>query len=144
MNQYSNFSFNFHNYSLPKYPHNVKARYCFEPELIRIPKTDAMLQLDPKTWIIFDEENDNLWAMTTDQFIDIYLPSDKKAQRYFEFVFDSANNDYVPSNISNVEELFENIFEELIEKPVQLSLKGRLALAWDLLLNKKILISKYQ
>ena len=73
MNQYSNFSFNFHNYSLPKYPQNVKARYCFEPELIKIPKTDALLQIDPKTWVIFDEENENLWAMTSDQFLDIYI-----------------------------------------------------------------------
>ena len=143
MSQYSNFSFNFHNYSSPKFPQNIRARYCFEPELIKIPHTDAMLEIDPQTWIIFDEENENLWAMTTDQFLDVYVASDKKAQRYFEFVIDSANNDYYPSNISNVEDLFENLFEELIEKPVQLSLKGRLALVWDLLLNKKIYISKY-
>ncbi len=143
MSQYSNFSFNFHNYSLPKFPQNIKARYCFEPELIRIPNTDAMLEVDPQTWIIFDEENENLWAMTTDQFLDVYIASDKKAQRYFEFVIDSANNNYSPSNISDVEDLFENLFEELIEKPVQLSFKRRLALVWDLLLNKKIYISKY-
>ena len=143
MNQYSNFSFSFHNYSLPKYPQNVKARYCFEPELIKIPKTDASLEIDPKTWVIFDEENENLWAMTSDQFLDIYLPSDKKAQRYFEFVFDSANNNYYPNSIASIEELLETILEDFIEKPVQLSLKGRLALVWDLLLNKKIFISKY-
>jgi hypothetical protein len=143
MNQYSNFSFNFHNNSFPKYPHSIKARYCFESELIKIPKTDAMLELDPKTWVIFDEENENLWAMTSDQFLDIYLPSDKKAQRYFEFVFDSANNNYYPNSIASIEELLETILEDFIEKPVQLSLKGRLALVWDLLLNKKIFISKY-
>jgi hypothetical protein len=78
------------------------------------------------------------------QFLDIYIASDKKAQRYFEFVFDSANNDYYPSNNLNIEELFEDIFEELIEKPVQLSFKGRLALVWDLILGKNIFISKYQ
>ena len=103
-----------------------------------------MLEIDPKTWVIFDEENENLWAMTSDQFLDIYIASDKKAQRYFEFVFDSANNDYYPSNNLNIEELFEDIFEELIEKPVQLSFKGRLALVWDLILGKNIFISKYQ
>ena len=111
--------------------------------LFVIPKTDALLEIDPKTWVIFDEENENLWAMTSDQFLDIYIASDKKAQRYFEFVFDSANNDYYPSNNLNIEELFEDIFEELIEKPVQLSFKGRLALVWDLILGKKIFISKY-
>ena len=143
MSQYTNFSFNFHNYSSPKFPQNIKARYCFESEMIKIPHTTAMLEVDPSTWIILDEQNENLWAMTTDQFLDVYIASDKKAQKYFEFVFDSATNDYTPSNISGVEELVENLFEELIEKPVVLSLKGRLSLVWDLLLNKKIFISKY-
>ena len=82
--------------------------------------------------------------MTSDQFLDIYIASDKKAQRYFEFVFDSANNDYYPSNVTNIEELFEDIFDELIEKPVQLSFKKRLALVWDLILGKNIFISKYE
>ena len=41
------------------------------------------------------------------------------------------------------EELLDNILEDYIEKPVVLSLKGRLSLVWDLLLNKKIFISKY-
>ena len=43
----------------------------------------------------------------------------------------------------STEELLENILEDYIEKPVKLSFKGRLALVWDLLLNKNIFISKY-
>jgi hypothetical protein len=41
------------------------------------------------------------------------------------------------------DELLGNIMEELIEKPVKLSFKGKLSLVWDLILNKNIFISKY-
>jgi hypothetical protein len=79
---------------------------------------------------------------TFDQFSDLYLASDKKSQRYYEFILDSNKTNYNP-NVITTEELLENIIEDIVEKPVKLSFKNRLRLVWDLLLNKKIFISKY-
>ena len=142
MNSYSQHYFSFHNYSTSKLPQNIEARYCFEAELVKIPNTEAFLEIDPNIWVAFDVFN-NIYTFTMDQFADVYLASDKKSIKYYEFVIDSATNDYNPNAIASTEELLENILEDYIEKPVQLSLKGRLALVWDLLLNKKIFISKY-
>ena len=141
MNSYSQYSFNFHNYSHPKLPHEIKARFCFESEMVRIPNTDAFLEVPEDTWIAVDESN-NLMYFSFDQFSDVYTASDKKSQKYMEFIIDSNQNDYNPNTIT-AEELVENIFEDIVEKPVKLSLTRRLKLVWDLLLNKKIFISKY-
>ena len=142
MNSYSDHYFSFHNYSTSKLPLNIEARFCFESELIKIPYTEALLELDPNVWVAFDVDG-NMYTFTMDQFSDVYMASDKKAVKYYEFILDSTNHDYKPGSISSTEELLDNILEDYIEKPVQLSLKGRLALVWDLLLNKKIFISKY-
>ena len=133
--------FEFHNYSYPKYPHSIKAKFLFEVDSIQIPNTNAFLNISENTWVFYDEE-DNLFQMTMDQFNDIYIASNKKAQKYYEFILDSNNNDYNP-NVLTTDELLENILEDLIEKPVTLSLRGKLSLVWDLILNKKIFISKY-
>jgi len=133
--------FEFQNYSYPKYPHNINAKFLFEIDTIQIPGTSAYLHIPENTWVFYDDV-DNLFQMTMDQFNDIYIASNKKAQKYYEFVIDSNNNDYNP-NIMTTDELIENIMEDLIEKPVILSFKGKLALVWDLFLNKKIFISKY-
>ena len=142
MNSYSEHYFSFHNYSLSKLPSNIEARYCFESELVKIPNTEAFLEVDPDIWVAFDSFS-NIYTFTMDQFSDIYMASDKKSIKYYEFVLDSTTNDYKPNTITSTEELLENILEDYIEKPVVLSLKGRLSLVWDLLLNKKIFISKY-
>jgi hypothetical protein len=142
MNSYSQHYFRFHNYSTSKLPLDIEARYCFEPELVKIPDTEAFLEIDPNVWVAFDVF-DNIYTFTMDQFADVYMASDKKAVKYYEFVIDSATNDYNPNAIASTEELLETILEDYIEKPVQLSFNGRLALVWDLLLNKKIFISKY-
>jgi len=142
MNSYSQHYFIFNNHSTSKYPDQIEARYCFEPELVKIPNTEAFLEIDPHIWVAFDVFN-NIYTFTMEQFSEAYIASDKKALKYFEFVIDSANNDYNPNAVNSPEELLENILEDYIEKPVQLSFKGRLALVWDLILNKKIFISKY-
>lgn len=142
MNSYSQHYFSFHNYSTSKLPLNIEARYCFEPELVKIPNTEAFLEIDPNVWVAFDVFN-NIYTFTMDQFADVYMSSDKKAVKYYEFVIDSATNNYNPNAIASTEELLETILEDYIEKPVQLSFKGRLALVWDLIRNKKIFISKY-
>lgn len=133
--------FEFHNYSYPKYPHSIKAKFLFEVDSIQIPNTNAFLNISENTWVFYDDE-DNLFQMTMDQFNDIYIASNKKAQKYYEFILDSNNNNYNP-NVLTTDELLENIMEDLIEKPVTLSFKGKLSLVWDLILNKKIFISKY-
>ena len=142
MNSYSQHYFSFHNYSTSKLPLNIEARYCFEPELVKIPNTEAFLEIDPNVWVAFDVFN-NIYTFPMDQFADVYMSSDKKAVKYYEFVIDSATNNYNPNAIASTEELLETILEDYIEKPVQLSFKGRLALVWDLIRNKKIFISKY-
>ena len=142
MNSYSQHYFIFHSNSSSKLPDTIEARHCFEPELVQIPNTEAFLEIDPNIWVAFDVFN-NIYTFTMQQISESYTPSDKKALKYYEFVIDSATNDYNPNAVSSTEELLENILEDYIEKPVQLSLKGRLALVWDLLCNKKIFISKY-
>jgi hypothetical protein len=122
-------------------PQEIKARYCFESEMVRIPNTDAFLEVPENTWIGIDAMS-NLMYFTFDQFSDLYLASDKKSQRYYEFILDSNKTNYNP-NVITTEELLENIIEDIVEKPVKLSFKNRLRLVWDLLLNKKIFISKY-
>lgn len=122
-------------------PQEIKARYCFESEMVRIPNTDAFLEVPENTWIGIDALS-NLMYFTFDQFSDLYIASDKKSQRYYEFILDSNKTNYNP-NVITTEELLENIIEDIVEKPVKLSFKSRLRLVWDLLLNKKIFISKY-
>ena len=57
MNSYSQHYFSFHNYSTSKLPLNIEARYCFESELIKIPNTEAFLEIDPDVWVVFDVFN---------------------------------------------------------------------------------------
>jgi hypothetical protein len=64
------------------------------------------------------------------------------ASNYLEFVIDSRNSNYSPTSNGLDEALIETA-EEFIEKEISLNLKGRLKLIWDLILGKKINISKY-
>ena len=124
-------------------PANIKARYCFESEMVKIPSTDVYLEIQKDTFLGFDEENDNLITFTYDQFVDIYLASDKRSQKYFEFISDSVKNEYYPTNQNLFDVLIEEVKEELLEKEISLTLRGRLRLIWDLVVGKKINISKY-
>lgn len=136
----TNTLFDFINISYPKFAANIKAKFLFDPELIQIPNSDYYLEVDKNLWIVYDSESDNLFSMTSDQFNEIYMAADKKAQRYVEFIFDSLSNDY-PMSENPTSKLFEEIFGDLIEKPAPITKKWKLVL--DLLLNKKIFISKY-
>jgi hypothetical protein len=77
-----------------------------------------------------------------EQFTEVFQPLDKMASNYLNFVIDSRNSDYSPISNSLDEALIETA-EEFIEKEINLSLRGRLGLIWDLVLGKKITISKY-
>ena len=131
--------FDFNNISYSKFPANIKARYTFKSDLVKIPDSDYYLNIDKNLWIIYDIENNNLFSMTQDQFNDVYLASNFKSQRYLEFIHDSYHNEYNPNNSDLF--LYEEIFGDLIEKPAPI--RKKLKLVWDLLLKKKIFISKY-
>ena len=122
------------------YGREVLARYFFESEFINIPGTEMSLEVDAEHWATY--ENENIALFHHDQFIDNFQPLDKTASNYLEFVIDSRNSDYSPITNGLDEALIETA-EEFIEKEISLSLRGRLRLIWDLILNKKITISKY-
>jgi hypothetical protein len=122
------------------YGREVLARYFFESEFINIPGTDMNLEIDAGDWATC--ENDNLALFHHEDFLKIFVPEDKVASNYLEFVIDSINSDYSP-NINNLDEMLIETAEEFIEKEISLNLKGRLKLIWDLILGKKINISKY-
>jgi hypothetical protein len=122
------------------YGREVLARYFFESEFINIPGTDMNLEIDAGDWATC--ENDNLALFHHEDFLKIFVPEDKVASNYLEFVIDSINSDYSP-NINNLDEMLIETAEEFIEKEISLSLNARLRLIWDLILGKKISISKY-
>lgn len=122
------------------YGREVLARYFFESEFINIPGTEMSLEVDANHWAIYKDETIDLFQH--DSFLDLFVPVDKVATNYLEFVIDSINSNYSPTNNSLDEVLIETA-EEFIEKEISLSLRGRLRLIWDLVLGKKINISKY-
>jgi len=122
------------------YGREVLARYFFESEFINIPGTDMNLEIDAGDWATC--ENDNLALFHHEEFLKIFVPLDKIASNYLEFVIDSINSDYSPAS-NNLDEILIETAEEFIEKEISLSFNARLRLIWDLILGKKINISKY-
>lgn len=122
------------------YGREVLARYFFESEFINIPGTDMNLEIDAGDWATC--ENDNLALFHHEEFLKIFVPKDKIASNYLEFVIDSINSDYSPAS-NNLDEILIETAEEFIEKEISLSFDARLRLIWDLVLGKKITISKY-
>jgi len=122
------------------YGREVLARYFFESEFINIPGTDMNLEIDAGDWATC--ENDNLALFHHEEFLKIFVPLDKIASNYLEFVIDSINSDYSPAS-NNLDEILIETAEEFIEKEISLSFGARLRLIWDLILGKKINISKY-
>ena len=122
------------------YGREVLARYFFESEFINIPGTEMSLEVDANHWAIYKDESIDLFQH--DSFVDLFMPVDKVASNYLDFVIDSINSNYSPTNNSLDDVLIETA-EEFIEKEISLSLRGRLRLIWDLVVGKKINISKY-
>lgn len=122
------------------YGREVLARYFFESEFINIPGTEMSLEVDAEHWAIFYDENLSLYNHK--DFIINFLPADRVAKNYLEFVIDSRNSDYSPST-NNLDEALIETAEEFIEKEISLSFRGRVKLIWDLVLGKKFIISKY-
>jgi hypothetical protein len=116
--------FDFNNISYTKFPTNVKVRFLFEDELVSLQNTEYYLEVSKNHWLIYDENNDNVFTMTFDQFLDIYIGSNQKSQRYLEFIIDSKNNDYRPTIDDPSTVLYEEIFGDLIEKPAPIKKDG--------------------
>lgn len=124
------------------YGYEVQAKYCFESELVEIPNTEIYLEVDSGMWVIYSEDTDNIDMIFHEDFLANYNPVDKIATNYLEFVVDSISSDYSPVT-SNLDEVLIETVEEFVEKEISLSLLERLKLIWDLILGKKIYISKY-
>lgn len=120
----------------------VLAKYCFEPELVEIPHTEMFLEVDAGMWVVFTDETESIDLALHEDFLANYTPVNKIASNYFEFVTDSISSDYSPV-INNLDEILIETAEEFIEKEISLTLKERIRLIWDLILGKKINISKY-
>ena len=133
----------FQNILNTKLPSDLDARFCFQSEMVKIPNTEVFLEVPENTWIAYDEKEDVLLTFTIDQFANSFIPANKKSQKYFEFITDSLNNEYFPPNENVFDVLADEVKEEFLEKEISLNLKGRLRLIWDLLLGKKINITKY-
>lgn len=122
------------------YGQEVLARYFFESEFVNIPGTEISLEVDAEFWAIYHEENISL--ISHEDFLNNYMPLDRVANNYIEFVIDSRNAEYSPSS-NNLDDVLIETAEEFIEKEISLSLRGRMRLIWDLILGKKINILKY-
>jgi hypothetical protein len=122
------------------YGREVLARYFFESEFINIPGTEMSLEVDANHWVVCIDESLDLFQHNS--FIEVFLPLNKIDKNYLEFVIDSINSEYSPI-VNNLDEVLIETAEEFIEKEISLSLRGRLRLIWDLLVGKKISISKY-
>lgn len=124
------------------YGAEVLAKYCFESELIDIPHTEMFLEVDSGMWVVFTQETESIDLTFHEDFLANYSPADKIASNYLEFVTDSINSDYSPF-VNNLDEMLIESVEEFVEKEISLTLKQRMRLIWDLILGKKINISKY-
>ena len=143
MQNLNSYFFRFENVVDSKLPSNLDARFCFQSEMVKIPNTEVYLEVPESTWIAHDKKEDVLSTFTHEQFSNSYIASDKKSQKYYDFINDSLLNEYFPGVENVFDALTDEVKEELLEKEISLNLKGRLRLIWDLLLGKKINISKY-
>lgn len=121
---------------------NFIAKYCFESELVDIPHTEMFLEIDAGFWVVYTEDLESLFQVSHEDFLANYAPDDKIASNYLEFVVDSISSDYTPITNLLDESLLETA-EEFIEKEISLTFIERVKLIWDLMLGKKIFISKY-
>jgi hypothetical protein len=132
----------FHNYSDSKFPSNISARYCFYDEFVELPNTDIKMEVLKGCWLVYDNDSDLLLMLSMDEFNKLYDPTDTKAVKYYEFVQDSFNVDYSPDYNALDDALLESI-NDLREKEISLSFMGKIRLIFDLIVGKKIFISKY-
>jgi len=124
------------------YGAEVLAKYCFESELIEIPHTEMFLEVDAGMWVVFTDETESIDLAFHEDFLANYNPVNKISSNYLEFVTDSISSDYSPV-VNNLDEVLIETVEELVEKEISLTFTGRVRLIWDLILGKKINISKY-
>lgn len=124
-----------------KYPENVMARYCFYDEVVNI-EDDIKMEVNKGCWLVYDTIDNSLLMLSMDDFVKNFKPIEKQSKKYFEFVVDSHNVDYSPNYNALDDALLESI-NDLREKEISLSFMGKIRLIIDLILCKKIFISKY-
>lgn len=124
-----------------KYPENVMARYCFYDEVVNI-EDDIKMEVTKGCWLVYSMDNNLLFMLSMDDFIKNFKAHEKQSKKYFEFVVDSHMADYSPNYNALDDALLESI-NDLREKEISLSLMGKIRLIFDLILCKKIFISKY-
>mgnify|MGYP000067426889 FL=1 len=125
----------------PKYPENVMARYCFYDEVVNI-ETDIKMEVNRGCWLVYDMSNNLLFMLSMNDFVNNFKAYEKKTIKYYEFVVDSHNADYSPNYNALDDALLESI-NDLREKEISLSFMGKIRLIFDLIVGKKIFISKY-
>ena len=100
------------------------------------------MEVNKGCWVVYDADSDLLLMLSMDEFNKLYEPTDTKAVKYYEFVQDSYNVDYSPDYNALDDALLESI-NDLREKEISLSFMGKIRLIFDLIVGKKIFISKY-
>jgi hypothetical protein len=78
-------------------PSMVLARYCFKEEMI--PFEDIYLDVPSSQWVIKDVESDIIMPLDHEIFIEWYMPNDKRASNYLDFIVDSRVAEFIPSPI---------------------------------------------
>ena len=133
--------FLFHNYSDSKFPSNISARYCFYDEVVNI-EDDIKMEVAKGCWLVYDTNDNSLLMLSMDDFVKNFKANEKQSKKYFEFVIDSHNVDYSP-NYNALDDALLDSINDLREKEISLSFMGKIRLIIDLILCKKIFISKY-
>lgn len=117
------------------------ARYCFYDEVVNI-ETDVKMEVSRGCWLVYDMSSNLLFMLSMNDFVNNFKAYEKKTIKYYEFVVDSHNADYSPNYNALDDALLESI-NDLREKEISLSFMGKIRLIFDLIVGKKIFISKY-
>lgn len=160
--------FDFTAYSNTRLPKNVLATFCFQEVIINIPGTEMGITVPPDHWVFTDENKSDIFILSYDDFAEIYHGSNKKSLAYFDFIYDTLNNDVDMTLNYEEEDLLESELSEEIEfanwfgmkgevylennKPClnlvheadfkPMSFKNRVIVAWNILTNKNFKFNK--
>ena len=121
-------TFKFITLSETKLPNAVKARFCFEEELILIPNTEANLIISPLHWVFTDMDEIEIFTLSHEQFSEIYIGYNDSSWNYMELVSDSVSNEDFP-HIYEEELIPLSDISEQIEFANWFGLKGEIYLS---------------
>lgn len=161
-------TFKFITISDTKLPNAIKARFCFEEEMILIPNTEANLIISPLHWVFTDMDGTEIFTLSYEQFSEIYVGYNDTSWNYMDLVSDSVSNDIemfykyeqedlLASDLSDEIEFANwfgmkgevylennkpclNLVHEADYKPM--SFKDRAIVAWNILTNRNFKFDK--